>query len=77
MHTECYLEAEQIKIRKKCLTEGVEGQQKKEGEGSSQGTCMKDPWQWATGWGLTGGVGVGGAGESNTGKIGTTVIEQQ
>ena len=25
----------------------------KEGEGISQGTCMKDPWMWTMGWGLT------------------------
>ena len=49
----------------------------KEGEGSSQGTCMKDPWTRMAGgriecWGR-----VGRAGESNGGKMGTTVIEQQ
>lgn len=34
---------------------------------------MEDPWAWATRWGLT----VGGAGESNGNKCGTTVTEQQ
>ena len=38
-----------------------------------QGTCIRDPWTKPTGWGLTGGAGLG---ESNRGKIGTTVIEQ-
>ena len=40
--------------------EGKEGKQEKEGEGSSQGTCMKDPWTWTTGWGLIVGAGMGG-----------------
>ena len=37
----------------------------KRSEGISQGTYMKDPWTWATGWGLTMevGVGLGGGGE--------------
>ena len=30
---------------------------------------MNDPWTWTTGWGLTVGEGVGGAGESNRGKL--------
>ena len=34
-------------------------------EGFSQGTDIKDPWAWTTGWGLTVGVGVGQAGENN------------
>ena len=25
----------------------------KEGEGTSQRTCMNDPWTWTTEWGLT------------------------
>ena len=33
----------------------------KEGE-SSQGTCIKDPWLWTTGWGLPEGLRVGVAG---------------
>ena len=45
----------------------------KEGEGSSQGTCMNDPWR--TGCRVTVGVGGVGQGKSNRGKIGTAVIE--
>ena len=48
----------------------------KEGEGFSQGTCIKDPWIWTTGWELTVG-GVSGSRVSNRGKIGTIVIEKQ
>ena len=33
----------------------------KEGEGSSQGTSVNDPWTWTTGWVLT--VGVEGLGQ--------------
>ena len=38
----------------------------KEGEGSSQRTCMNDPWTWTTVWGLTVGLGggLGGGGQS-------------
>ena len=31
----------------------------KEGEGSSQRTCMNDPWTWTTVWGWPEGVGIG------------------
>ena len=31
----------------------------KEGEGSSQRTCMNDPWTWTKGWGWTVGAGSG------------------
>ena len=47
-------------------------------EGSSQGTCIKDPWTRTTGWRgriECGRGGVGRAGESNGGDMGTTVIE--
>ena len=37
--------------------EGREGKWGTEGKGSSQGTCIKDPWKWTTGWGLTEGAG--------------------
>ena len=44
-------------------------------KGSSQGTCVNDPWERTTGWGLTVGARGGmGRGEQR-GKIGTTVIE--
>ena len=39
---------------------GEEGRGK-EGEGSSQGTGINDPWTWTTGWGLTVEEGVNGA----------------
>ena len=38
-----------------------DGESGKEGEESSQGTCINDPWTWTTGWGLT--VGMGDRGE--------------
>ena len=51
---------------------GGGGEGGKEGEGSSQGTCINDPWKWTTGWGFTG----EGMGQWRVmGKIGTTVIE--
>ena len=45
---------------------------------SSQGTCIKDPWTktMGVGWIECGKWGVGRAGESNGGKMGTSVIEQ-
>ena len=46
----------------------------KQGKGHQE-TCIKDPWTWTTGWGLT--VGAGQVGKSNGEKIGTTVIEKQ
>ena len=52
----------------------------KEGEGSSQGTCIKDSWTKTTRVGVlteSGSWGMSRAGESNGGKMGTTVIEQQ
>ena len=48
----------------------------KDGERSSQGTCLKDPWYWTTGLGLTEGMEGGQGRESHVGKTGTTVIEQ-
>ena len=41
-----------------------ESQGCEEGEGTSQGTCINDPWMCTTGWGLTVGVGVGWVEES-------------
>lgn len=35
---------------------GGEGQWGKDGEGSSQGTCIKDPWTKATDSGVRGGL---------------------
>ena len=35
------------------------GKTGKEGEGTSQGTSINDPWTWTTGWGLTVGAGWG------------------
>ena len=48
-----------------------------ERRGRVKGACIKDTWMWTTGWELTVRVGVGRSGESNRGKTGTTVIEQQ
>ena len=53
------------------------GKKGTEGKGSSQGTCMDDPWTGTTGRGLTGSRCAGRTGESNGEKIGTNVIEQQ
>ena len=39
--------------------EGKRDKQGKDGERSSQRTCIKDPWTWTTGWGLTMGAGGG------------------
>ena len=52
--------------------EGEWGEGGKKGEGSSQGTCMDDPWTWTTGQGLTVGTGgwVGGAGRAIGKKLG-------
>ena len=43
------------------VTRGEEGVGKgwKAGEGTSQGTCMNDPWTWTTVWKLTMGAGGG------------------
>ena len=60
------------------VTRGEErgGNGGKVGDGASQGTCIK--WTKTTGWGLTVGAGVwGSAGESNTEKCGTNMIELQ
>ena len=53
---------------------GINGEK---GEGSSQGSCIKDPWSWTTWWGLIVGArcGVTIAGENNVGKIGTIITE--
>ena len=49
----------------------------KEGDGSSQGTCVKDPWtKTMRGKIESGSCEVGRAGESNVRKMRTTVIEQ-
>ena len=52
--------------------EGAGGQWEKKGEGSGQGTCIKDPWAKTTGGGRFGygRWGVGRAGENNEGKMG-------
>ena len=41
------------------------GQWWTEGEGTSQTTCVNDPWTWTTVWGLTVGLegGLGGGGQ--------------
>ena len=36
-----------------CLRGGRRREQWKEGEGTSQRTCMNDPWTWTMVWGLT------------------------
>lgn len=43
---------------------GITGER---GEGSSHRPCIKDPWMWTIGWGLTEG---GWAGESNRENVG-------
>ena len=53
------------------------GQWGKEGEGSSQGTFVKDPWTKTTGAGLNVGGEVGRAEENNGGKMGTIVTENK
>ena len=54
------------------------GQWGKEGEGSSQGTCMKGPWTKPTGWGNIECGRWGWVGQGRVmGEMGTTVIEQQ
>ena len=59
------------KRSKLIVTRGEEGEgyQGKEREVSSQGTCIKDLWQWTTGWGLTEGVeGAWGSREQGEGN---------
>ena len=66
--------------------EQTDSNQRGEGEGDNgankgkghQGTCIKDPWKKTIEGRIEcGRYGVGSAWESNGGKIGTTVIEQQ
>ena len=52
---------------------GGRGDYLKEGEGTSQGACMKDPWTWTMAWGLTIELGVGWAEGWKGEIIGTTV----
>ena len=47
----------------------------KEGEGTSQRTCMNDPWTWKTVWELPVEWEVGWVEESKGGKFGTAVIK--
>ena len=54
---------------------GKEGLGWKDGEGTSQGTCLNDPRTQTIGWGLAVGGGVGLGGGEQRGKIGTTVIQ--
>ena len=54
----------------------------KEGEGSSQGTCINDPWTWTAGWRLAVGAGGGRGGGEQLGKNwdncnGTTTIKKK
>ena len=51
----------------------------KEGEGSSQGTCIKGPWTRTTGWGRIecGRGGWVGQGRAMEGGMGATVFEQR
>ena len=45
-----------------------------EGEGSSQGTGINDPWTWTTGWGMTVGArGGGGATGENWDNCNRTI----
>ena len=50
------------------------GEEWKEGEETSQGTCKNDSSSWTARWGMTLGVGVDWAEEGKGGKIGTTLI---
>ena len=50
------------------------GEWRKEGEGISQTTCMKDPWTWTTLSRLTMEVGGGLGGVGGGGKSRTTII---
>ena len=60
------------------VTRGKGGEkQGKEGEGTSQGTCMNDPQTWTMGWGLTVGAGDGLGRGGQRGKIESTIIEKQ
>lgn len=38
--------------------------------GTSQSTCVNDPWAWTTVWGWTVGVGVGWMGKGKGEKLG-------
>lgn len=51
------------------LTTTRGGGGREEREGSSSGTCMKDPWTRTTGWGLTVGAGDWQVEENNQGKL--------
>ena len=63
-----------LTVTRGCVERGNGGKRRK----GHEGTHIKDPWYWTTGWGLTKGAGVGArVRESNVGKIVTTVIEQQ
>ena len=52
--------------------EGGGGQWGKEGEGSSQGACIKDPWTWTMGCGLT--IGAGGKGGAGEKKLKNNIV---
>ena len=56
----------------KSQAEGDSGGKK---EGTSQRTCMNDPWTWTTGWGLTVGAGRGGQREKNWDKYNRITIK--
>ena len=47
----------------------------KEGEGTSQRTCMNDPWTWTMAWGWIMGAGGEMDGGRQRGKIGTSGTE--
>ena len=53
--------------------EVVRGQWEKEGKGSSQGTCIMDPWTRTTWQGGLNVEGLGSAVKSNGRKMGTTI----
>ena len=52
------------------------GNGRKKGKGH-QGACIKDQWRKAKGGRIEGGRWGGGAGESDGGKMETTLLEQQ
>ena len=56
----------------------MEGNNGGKREGSSKGTCIKDPWTRTTGGEIECGRGVGEQGRREQwGEVGTTVIEQK
>ena len=57
----------QTELDQKCRGREIMG---KEGERTSQRSCMNDPWTWTTEWGLTVAAGLGWVEEDKGGKLG-------